>query len=121
MTGERVEQLESRVRELEATLSGLTDELVDTKDRLETIERASAAENSAGRRSDIVEGDLLGENDRDATDECKPVDGDGDSNDGETAGARGSDTATDAGPEETSSDGTERENADSDSDGIIVA
>jgi len=38
MAGNRVEELESKVRELEATVSGLTDELVETKERLQTLE-----------------------------------------------------------------------------------
>lgn len=38
MSGNRVEELEAKVRELEATIQGLTDELVETKERLEAIE-----------------------------------------------------------------------------------
>ncbi|WP_435195848.1 DUF7518 family protein [Natronomonas sp. EA1] len=38
MTGNRVEELEAKVRELEASISGLTDELVETKERLRLIE-----------------------------------------------------------------------------------
>jgi hypothetical protein len=38
MAGNRVEELEQTVRELEATVSGLTDELVETKERLRTVE-----------------------------------------------------------------------------------
>lgn len=37
-SGNRVEELESRVRELEATVSGLTDELVETRERLHALE-----------------------------------------------------------------------------------
>lgn len=38
MAGNRVEELETKVRELQATVSGLTDELVETKERLRLIE-----------------------------------------------------------------------------------
>ena len=38
MTGNRVEELEQQVNELRATVSGLTDELVETKERLREIE-----------------------------------------------------------------------------------
>lgn len=41
MSGNRVEELEAKVRELEATIDGLTDELVETKERLEAVEKAS--------------------------------------------------------------------------------
>jgi uncharacterized coiled-coil protein SlyX len=38
MTGNRVEELESRVAELQATVDGLTEELVETKERLNQLE-----------------------------------------------------------------------------------
>lgn len=38
MSGNRVERLESRVEELEASISGLTDELMQTKSRLADLE-----------------------------------------------------------------------------------
>jgi uncharacterized coiled-coil protein SlyX len=38
MTGNRVEELESRVAELQATVDGLTEELVETKERLRQLE-----------------------------------------------------------------------------------
>lgn len=37
----RVEELEQRVRELEATVTGLTDELLECKQQLETLSEAS--------------------------------------------------------------------------------
>lgn len=37
-SGNRVEELEARVRELEATVNGLTDELVESRERLHAIE-----------------------------------------------------------------------------------
>ncbi|EMA46751.1 DUF7518 family protein [Halococcus saccharolyticus] len=44
MSGNRVEELESRVTELEATLNGLTEELVETKDRLRELESDESEE-----------------------------------------------------------------------------
>jgi chromosome segregation ATPase len=41
MCGNRVEELESRVQELEASVEGLTDELVECKLRLRELEKAS--------------------------------------------------------------------------------
>jgi len=40
MCGNRVEELESRVKELEASVEGLTDELVECKVRLREMENA---------------------------------------------------------------------------------
>lgn len=44
MCGNRVEELESRVQELEASVEGLTDELVECKVRLRELESAVDAE-----------------------------------------------------------------------------
>lgn len=44
MSGNRVEELEAKVRELEATIDGLTDELVETKERLQVLEEESDVE-----------------------------------------------------------------------------
>ena len=52
MSGNRVEELEAKVRELEATIEGLTDELVETKERL------GAIEDEAGIEPDVLEGRL---------------------------------------------------------------
>ncbi len=54
MSGNRVEELEAKVRELEATIQGLTDELVETKERLGAIEDESGIEPQVleGRGSD---------------------------------------------------------------------
>ena len=52
MSGNRVEKLEAKVRELEATIDGLTDELVETKERL------GAIEDEAGIEPDVLEGRL---------------------------------------------------------------
>lgn len=40
MSGNRVEELEAKVRDLEATVEGLTDELVECKVRLRELENA---------------------------------------------------------------------------------
>jgi predicted nucleic acid-binding Zn-ribbon protein len=42
MCGNRVEELESRVQELEASVEGLTDELIECKVRLRELENAAA-------------------------------------------------------------------------------
>lgn len=44
-----VEQLEQRVAELEATVRGLTDELVDTTERLRQLENAKRSTNNGSR------------------------------------------------------------------------
>ncbi|HET7325282.1 MAG TPA: bZIP transcription factor [Halococcus sp.] len=44
MSGNRVEKLESRVEELEASVSGLTEELMQTKARLAELEDESKSE-----------------------------------------------------------------------------
>lgn len=44
MCGNRVEELESRVQELEASVEGLTDELVECKVRLRELEGAVDAD-----------------------------------------------------------------------------
>lgn len=44
MSGNRVERLESRVTELEASVSGLTEELMQTKSRLADLEDESTGE-----------------------------------------------------------------------------
>lgn len=49
MAGNRVEELEAKVRELEATIDGLTDELVETKERLQAIE------DETGVQADVIE------------------------------------------------------------------
>jgi cobalamin biosynthesis protein CobT len=118
MAGNHVEQLESRVRELEATLDGLTDELVDTKDRVETLEAAIDDGGASDRRSrdEIVGGELLADDERDAGDDI------GEDADQET----GNDRATSAESGETNGTpevaGTDEEKEEfEDTDGIIVA
>ena len=119
MTGNQVEQLESRVRELEATLTGLTDELVDTKDRLQAVERAAAGEEATGRRADIVEGDLLGGDESERTDAESEGEAGNDGATGTQAVER-ADTEADDGSTDTD-DEIDADDADEETDGIIVA
>ncbi len=49
---ERVEELESKVERLEATIQGLTEELVEVHDRLETLEETDAAEQTTRTRTE---------------------------------------------------------------------
>ena len=51
MAGNRVDELEVKVQELQATIDGLTDELVETKERLHALE---GADDDGG--SDILAG-----------------------------------------------------------------
>jgi hypothetical protein len=61
MCGNRVEELESRVKELEASVEGLTDELVECKVRLRELENAVdddlgfVPEDGAGASDDEIE------------------------------------------------------------------
>jgi hypothetical protein len=100
-SGNRVEQLESRVRELEASVNGLTDELLECKQRLEAIEE------EVGPEMDIIEGKTT-------------VSSDGGGPGTGSAGANGS---TDGESESDAADSTNTdETGDEDSsDEIIVA
>jgi predicted RNase H-like nuclease (RuvC/YqgF family) len=51
MCGNRVEELESRVNELEASVEGLTDELVECKVRLRELE--TAVDDDIGFEADL--------------------------------------------------------------------
>lgn len=96
MAGNRVEELEAKVRELEATVAGLTDELVETKERLHVLEDEADVE------PDIIEGRVTR---RDAQDET-------------TSGA----DEEEASAEDVTTDEADGEdNADSAGDDIIVA
>jgi len=52
MSGNRVEELEAKVRQLQATVDGLTDELMETKERLHVLEE----EVDPDLNMDIIEG-----------------------------------------------------------------
>ena len=96
MTGNRVEELEAKVRQLEATVAGLTDELVETKERLHVLEDDSDIE------PDIIEGRVTRRDTRDET-----------NHEDETKESSAEDVTTDEADRE--------DNADSASDDIIVA
>lgn len=51
MCGNRVEELETRVKELEASVEGLTDELVECKVRIRELENTVDEENGFSRQS----------------------------------------------------------------------
>lgn len=53
-----VEELENRIRELEATVTGLTDELLECKQRIDELEDVVDAE------SDVMEGSLAASSDQ---------------------------------------------------------
>ena len=107
MSGNRVEELESKVRKLEATIEGLTDELVETKERLNAIE------DETGVEPELLEGR--------GVDRSRPI-GAEPSADAETTTDEGT-----AGDEKTTADGettaeSDDDAADSESgDDIIVA
>ena len=109
MAGNRVEELEAKVRELEATIDGLTDELVETKERLQAVEAETGVE------ADVLAG-RPGRSDRadrsaDPEEEPEPSTEEPEAGDGE------------ASADDVNSDEAEGEdNADSESgDDIIVA
>jgi len=59
MCGNRVEELELTVSELESTIDGLTEELVETKERVRTLEEVLQREldgDLPAREEDIEEG-----------------------------------------------------------------
>lgn len=99
MSGNRVDELEAKVRELEATIEGLTDELVETKERLGAIEDETGIEPDAlgsrlSRTSRSRDDDA--EADDELAAEADPADGetettDGDDAEDETANSTGDD------------------------------
>jgi predicted nucleic acid-binding Zn-ribbon protein len=74
-SGNRVEELEERVKQLEASVTGLTDELVECKERLRALE------DEVDPEMDIIEGQptRTGDDADDAaeTDRSKPAEGNG--------------------------------------------
>ncbi|MWG35482.1 DUF7518 family protein [Halomarina oriensis] len=64
-SGNRVEDLEARVKQLEASVTGLTDELVECKERLRALEDAVDPE------MDIIEGKPTREDADDESDTSK--------------------------------------------------
>jgi hypothetical protein len=112
MTGNRVEELEARVRELQATVDGLTDELLETKERLRVVEE----EVDPDLDMDIIEGRPA------AAPETQTNDPSGGS--ARSDGGTGTGNGTGTGPtdEADGAKGGEDEEGDTDSaDDIIVA
>ncbi|MCY4730661.1 bZIP transcription factor [Natronomonas gomsonensis] len=102
MSGNRVEELEAKVRDLEATIDGLTDELVETKERLHAVESEVNIEN------DVLEGRMTRAEAQEQTPEQETEES---ADDGEASA-----------DEVTSEEAEEEDNADSESgDDIIVA
>lgn len=103
MSGNRVDELEAKVRELEATVEGLTDELVETKERL------GAIEDETGIEPDALES-RLSRTSRNRGDERAEADDEVPEGADSTEGA-----------ETTDGDDTDDGTADSTGDDIIVA
>lgn len=103
MCGNRVEELEAHVRELEASVEGLTDELVECKVRLRELENAVDEDLGFGNSEDIVTPEGADTSNTEGTDEA-------DNREGVAAGSDG-----DA---EAESDAESSEESESD---IIVA
>ncbi len=89
MSGNRVEELEANVRKLQATVDGLTDELVETKERLRAVE------DETGVEPEIIEG-RAARRDRDEPIESS-ADG-GVTTDGEAAAESDGEESADSGP-----------------------
>ncbi len=104
MAGNRVDELEAKVQELEATVDGLTDELVETKERLQALE------DDADESYDILEGGSTGDASNDA-DDATGVEDVEDVEDAEDA-----DAVDDVNPDEA-----EEEDNSGSGDDIIVA
>jgi uncharacterized coiled-coil protein SlyX len=98
MSGNRVEELEAKVRQLEATIDGLTDELVETKERL------GAIEDETGIEPEVLEGRLTRSDSSGGSDVEEPTDG-------ETSAHKSSEDG----------EGDTEETADASGDDIIVA
>lgn len=78
-----VEELEQRVEELEATVRGLTEELVDASERIRTLEAELDRTPSTEELRESREGGVIepGDDDETEADEAtKPVDGEADDN-----------------------------------------
>lgn len=78
-----VEELEQRVEELEATVRGLTEELVDASERIRTLEAEldrtpSTEELRESREGGVIEPD--DDADTEADEATKPVDGEAEDN-----------------------------------------
>ena len=110
MSGNRVEELEARVRELQATVDGLTDELLETKERLRVLEE----EVDPDLDVDIIEGEP-------PASPATQTNGGGASGASGASGGSAPEGDADGAPADgDKSDGSEEEDTDS-ADDIIVA
>ncbi|WP_353635218.1 hypothetical protein ABSL23_07380 [Halobacterium sp. NMX12-1] len=79
-----IEELEQRVEELEATVRGLTEELVDASERIRTLEAELDRTPSTEELRESREGGVIEPGDDDADTEAdeatKPVDGEAEDN-----------------------------------------
>ena len=109
MAGNRVDELEAKVRELEATVDGLTDEIVETKERLEALE-GNGADAPDILKSRTTRGDARGTTTEEAAADAE--------SDAEPPADEGETSADDVNTDEADGE----DNADSGSgDDIIVA
>jgi len=109
MAGNRVDELEAKVRELEATVDGLTDEIIETKERLEALE-GNGADAPDILKSRTTRGDARGTTTEEAAADAEP--------DAEPPADEGEASADDVNTDEADGE----DNADSGSgDDIIVA
>jgi uncharacterized coiled-coil protein SlyX len=74
MCGNRVEELEARVNELEASVEGLTDELVECKVRLRELENTVDEDNGFAADESRSQSRPPGESDTQPTSEAEPAD-----------------------------------------------
>ena len=111
MSGNRVEELEAKVRQQQATIDGLTDELMETKERLHVLEE----EVDPDLNMDIIEGRPT------KTPETQTGNGNGSSPSPEAPeNQRAVDEAVEAADGAKSEESEENDEADS-TDDIIVA
>ncbi|WP_435128260.1 DUF7518 family protein [Halobaculum sp. D14] len=112
--GNRVEDLEKQVAELQAAVDGLTEELVETKERISQLEAATTVEESGSESGDSHAEFVPNESatEQSAADDDGPVESEGSA---QTAARGGSEEDADA-------DGDDGDDGDAeDSDDIIVA
>jgi len=113
-SGNHVEELESRVRELEATVDGLTDELVECKVRIRELENVVDAEIGLDNIDTVTGSDAgAATSQTDSTDDAAS---DVQVADGSTPGPEAAEASKSEGSEEA--DKTEADEGDSD---IIIA
>ena len=111
--GNRVEDLETQVAQLQAAVDGLTEELVETKERLRQLESATELDPSTETESAHAEFVANGS----STEGAEQADGSGTP----TSGPAEAEGASDEANPEESEDGTDDGEGSEESDDIIVA